>query len=146
LQDVAVRNEGAIIKTIGDAVMAAFPDPAHAVRAALEMRKEIRAANQGSKDRELILKIGVHKGAAIAVTLNDRLDYFGQTVNVAARVQHLADADEIYLSEDIYASKGVGEQLASLPVEAKTARLRGVNQKIPVFRVAPAGPPEVHTG
>jgi class 3 adenylate cyclase len=136
LQDVTVRNDGAIIKTIGDAVMAAFRDPAHAVRAALDMRREIGAVNRGAADPELILKIGLHKGAAIAVTLNDRLDYFGQTVNIAARVQHLADADEIYLSEDIYASDGVGEQLASLPVEAKTARLRGINQEIPVFKVA----------
>lgn len=142
LQEVTARNHGAIIKTIGDAVMAAFGDPAQAVQAALEMRKEIGAVNQGTADRELILKIGLHKGAAIAVTLNDRLDYFGQTVNIAARVQHLADADEIYLSQDIYASKGVGEQLESCPVEAKTARLRGVDQEIPVFRVA-AGTLEV---
>jgi class 3 adenylate cyclase len=144
LQEVTVRNDGAIIKTIGDAVMAAFRDPAHAVRAALDMRREIGAVNLGAPDRELILKIGLHRGAAIAVTLNDRLDYFGQTVNIAARVQHLADADEIYLSEDTYASEGVGKQLESFPVEAKTARLRGVNQEIPVFRVAPEGAPEVH--
>jgi hypothetical protein len=49
------------------------------------------------------------------------------------------------LSEDIYASEGVGEQLGPWPVEAKTARLRGVDQELPVFRVAPAGAPEVHT-
>ena len=136
LQEVTRRNDGAIIKTIGDAVMAAFRDPAHAVRAALEMRKEIGAVNRGASDQELILKIGLHKGAAIAVTLNDRLDYFGQTVNIAARVQNLADADEIYLSEDIYTSQGVGEQLVSFSVEAKTARLRGINKEIPVFKVA----------
>ena len=145
LQDVTERNDGAIIKTIGDAVMAAFHSPVCAIRAALEMRKEIGTVNQGASDRELILKIGLHKGAAIAVTLNDRLDYFGQTVNIAARVQQLADADEIYLSEDIYASEGVGEQLGPWPVEAKTARLRGVDQEVPVFRVAPAGAPEVRT-
>lgn len=138
LQEVTRRNDGAIIKTIGDAVMAAFRDPAHAVRAALDMRKEIGAVNRGAADRELILKIGLHKGGAIAVTLNDRLDYFGQTVNIAARVQHLADADEIYLSEDIYTSEGVGEQLVPFPVEAKTARLKGINQEIPVFKVAAA--------
>ena len=54
-----------------------------------------RAAAGRVSDRALILKIGLHKGAAIAVTLNDRLDYFGQTVNIAARVQNLADADEL---------------------------------------------------
>ena len=50
--------------------------------------------------------------------------------------KNLADADEIYLSEDIYTSEGVGEQLVPFPVEAKTARLRGINQEIPVFKVA----------
>jgi class 3 adenylate cyclase len=144
LQQVTGRNNGAVIKTIGDAVMAAFGDPVHAVRAALEMRDEIGAVNRGAAGRELVLKIGLHKGAVIAVTLNDRLDYFGQTVNIAARVQHLADANEIYVSEDIYESDGVGALLESSLVEAKTARLRGVEQEIPVFRIAPQAAPDVH--
>ncbi|MCG6859053.1 MAG: adenylate/guanylate cyclase domain-containing protein [Salaquimonas sp.] len=143
LQNVTVRNGGAIIKTIGDAVMAAFRDPAHAVRAALEMREEMGEVSHGTSGRELILKIGLHKGAVIAVTLNDRLDYFGQTVNIAARVQHLADANDIYLSEDVYTSPGVGELLESSRVEARNARLRGVDQEIPVFRIAPQQSPEV---
>jgi class 3 adenylate cyclase len=136
LHDVAVRNDGAIVKTIGDAVMAAFRDPQHAVRAALDMRREIAAVNRGSADRELILKVGVHKGAAIAVTLNDRLDYFGQTVNIAARVQSLADADEIFLSKDVYDASAVREMLAPFPVEPRSARLRGLHEEIPVIRVA----------
>jgi len=139
LQDVTVRNEGAIIKTIGDAVMATFRDPAAAVRAALAMREEIGEVNRGSADRDLILKIGLHKGAAIAVTLNDRLDYFGQTVNVAARVQHLADAGEIFLSQDVYGAEGVEQILAPFAVEPRSARLRGVGEEIPVYRV-PAEP------
>jgi class 3 adenylate cyclase len=135
LREVTTRHGGAIIKTIGDAVMAAFRTPADAVAAALAMRGEITAFNRGSPGKELILKIGLHTGAAIAVTLNERLDYFGQTVNIAARVQSLADADEIYLSDDVYAAAGVGGQLASLPVESRLARLRGVHQEIPVFRI-----------
>jgi class 3 adenylate cyclase len=135
LHDVAVRNDGAIIKTIGDAVMAAFRDPAHAVRAALAMREEVAGVNRGSEGRELILKIGVHKGAAIAVTLNDRLDYFGQTVNIAARVQNLADADEIFLSKDVYETATVKELLTPFRVEPQNARLRGVHEEIPVYRV-----------
>jgi len=144
LQEVTGRNEGAVIKTIGDAVMAAFSNPAHAVRAALEMRNEIGAVNRGATGSQLVLKIGLHKGAAIAVTLNDRLDYFGQTVNIAARVQHLADANEIYLSQDIYESDGVAELLESSVIEARTAQLRGVEQEIPVFRIPPSGPAEEH--
>jgi class 3 adenylate cyclase len=55
----------------------------------------------------------VHKGAAIAVTLNERLDYFGQTVNIAARVQDLADADEIFVRQDVYDATGVRDGLAA---------------------------------
>jgi class 3 adenylate cyclase len=87
LLDVTVRNNGAIIKTIGDAIMASFLKPADAVKAALAMRNEIAAFNAEQADRALILKIGIHTGPAIAVTLNDRLDYFGQNVNIAARIQ-----------------------------------------------------------
>jgi class 3 adenylate cyclase len=135
LQEVTVRHNGAIIKTIGDAVMAAFLKPADAVQAALEMRSEIASFNERQPDKALILKIGVHKGAAIAVTLNDRLDYFGQTVNIAARVQNLADADEIVVSEDVYDAAGVRDGLAAFAVEPRTAQLRGVQQQLPVFRV-----------
>ena len=135
LQSVTARHNGAIIKTIGDAVMAAFLNPADAVQAALDMRSEIAAFNERQPDKELILKIGVHKGAAIAVTLNDRLDYFGQTVNIAARVQNLADADEIFVSQDVYEAAGVRDELKPFVVEPRTAQLRGVQQELPVFRV-----------
>jgi class 3 adenylate cyclase len=138
LQDVTVRHNGAIIKTIGDAVMAAFLRPADAVRAALDMRSEIASFNKRQPDNALILKIGVHKGAAIAVTLNERLDYFGQTVNIAARVQDLADADEIFVSQDVYEAIGVRDGLAAFAVEPRTAHLRGVQHDLPVFRVGAA--------
>ncbi len=141
LQSVTARHQGAIIKTIGDAVMAAFLKPADAVAAALDMRKEIAAFNQRQPDKGLILKIGVHTGAAIAVTLNDRLDYFGQTVNIAARVQGLADADEIFVSEDVYDSAGVRDELAPFSVESQNAQLRGVQQDMKVFRVSQAAMP-----
>jgi class 3 adenylate cyclase len=137
LRRATVGHGGAVVKTIGDAVMAAFLDPADAVGAGLAMLREIAAFNQGLADKELILKIGIHKGAAIAVTLNEQLDYFGQTVNIAARVQSLADAGEIYLTRAVREAPGVGELLSSFAVEARTARLRGVDQAVPVFRVAP---------
>jgi class 3 adenylate cyclase len=136
LQSVTVRHNGAIIKTIGDAVMAAFLKPADAVQAAIEMRSEIASFNERQPDKELILKIGVHKGAAIAVTLNERLDYFGQTVNIAARVQNLAEADEICVSQDVFDSGDVKAKLAPFHVESRHAQLKGVQQDMQVFRVA----------
>ena len=138
LQDVTVRHNGAIIKTIGDAVMAAFLKPADAVQAALDMRSEIASFNERQPDKALILKIGVHKGAAIAVTLNDRLDYFGQTVNIAARVQNLADADEIFVSQDVYEAEGCARRTGGFYGRAANSAARGVQQELPVFRVGTA--------
>ena len=134
-RELHARFGGAIVKTIGDAVMAAFLKPADAVAAALAMRAEIAGFNRGQPDRQLILKIGIHKGPAIAVTLNERLDYFGQTVNIAARVQHLANADEIYVSEEA-CDDDVKAALKPFNVEVKTARLRGVERDQQVYCVS----------
>jgi class 3 adenylate cyclase len=138
LLDVTVRHDGVIIKTIGDAVMAAFLNGRDAVRAALAMRAEIARFSGDGDGRGLVLKIGVHTGAAIAVTLNERLDYFGQTVNVAARVQSLAEADEIYITREVFESEGVGPELAGLEVEPKIASLRGIDDDVRVYRFGPA--------
>jgi len=85
-----------------------------------------------------VLKIGIHKGAAIAVTLNDRLDYFGQTVNIAARVQALAGAGEICLTPEVRDTRGVAPLLAAYGVERSVAKLKGVGDEVPVYRVTPA--------
>ena len=146
LQDVTVANNGTVIKTIGDAVMAAFLNPLDAVRAAVAMLDEMEAFNRDHSDRLLILKIGLHKGASIAVTLNDRLDYFGQAVNIAARIQSLAQAEEIYLSQEIHDYPGVGELLEPFAVERRMAQLKGVDLEVPVFRVSPRTAPELRSG
>ena len=88
----AVRqHDGAIVKTIGDAVMAAFSDPADALAAAArDPRRHRRASTAhaaGPEEGRFVVKLGLHCGPCIAVTLNDRLDYFGRTVNLAARLQ-----------------------------------------------------------
>jgi class 3 adenylate cyclase len=142
LQDVTVAHCGTVIKTIGDAVMAAFLNPLDAVRAAVAMLDDMDRFNRDHLDRLLILKIGLHKGASIAVTLNDRLDYFGQAVNIAARVQGLAQAEEIYLSQEVHDYPGVEDLLAPFLVERRMEQLKGVHLKMPVFRVAARTAPE----
>lgn len=72
--------------------------------------------------RDFILKVGVHRGASIAVTLNERLDYFGQTVNIAARVQSLAGGDEVCITEEVYGAPGVAEIIAPYPAAKSEAR------------------------
>ena len=81
LREVIALHRGAIVKTVGDAVMAVFVDPRDAVEAALRF---------GAAVAPLQLRVGMHRGPCIAVRANDRLDYFGATVNLASRVGHAA--------------------------------------------------------
>ena len=125
LRETTVRHGGAIVKTIGDAVMAAYPDASRAVAAALDMRGAIERFNEGQPERPVLLKIGIHHGAAIAVTLNDELDYFGQTVNIASRVQEMADAAEIWITEDVWRYPGVRCAARALSRRAAHGRVPG---------------------
>jgi class 3 adenylate cyclase len=129
------EHAGAIVKTIGDAVMAVFSRPSDAVSAALHILDEIERYNAEHGVPGFILKIGAHCGPSIAVTLNENLDYFGQTVNVAARVQSLADAGEICISEALYSAPGVSALLSGHKVTAFDAPLRGVEGNACVYRV-----------
>jgi class 3 adenylate cyclase len=105
------------------------------VAAALHILGEIERYNAEHGAPGFILKIGAHCGPSIAVTLNENLDYFGQTVNVAARVQSLADAGEICLSEALYSAPGVAGLLSGQKVTAFDAPLRGVEGTACVYRV-----------
>jgi class 3 adenylate cyclase len=135
LNRVVQEHSGAVVKTIGDAVMAVFSRPSDAVEAALHMLEEIGRFNREHDKAAIILKIGAHCGPSIAVTLNDNLDYFGQTVNLAARVQSLAEAGDICISEALYSAPGVGELLAGRRVAAFDAPLHGVEGDASVYRI-----------
>jgi class 3 adenylate cyclase len=139
LRETTVRHGGAIVKTIGDAVMAAYPDAARAVGAALDMLGAIGRFNADQPDRSMSLKIGIHHGAAIAVTLNEELDYFGQTVNIASRVQEMADAAEIWVTDAVWRYPGVPELVEAYPTEQRTATFRGIAQPMSVVRIGARG-------
>jgi class 3 adenylate cyclase len=129
----AVRSHGgAVVKTIGDAVMGVFSEPLPALEAALQMSERLRSFNAQSGLPPLLLRIGLHCGPCIVVSSNDRLDYFGQTVNVAARVQGLADGEQIVLSDACFSAKGVAERCSSLPRHSTLAMLKGVNEPVAV--------------
>jgi len=129
------QNSGAVTKTIGDAVMATFVSPADGVTAALDMQAAIADFNE-AVNADLILKVGIHRGRSLAVTLNDRIDYFGQDVNIAARVQQLAAGGEIVVSEAVYRADGVAGLLEPFDTTEEDGIMKGVGEKIPVFRVA----------
>jgi class 3 adenylate cyclase len=102
LQAIVESHRGVLVKTIGDSIMAAFVDEEDFVRAAVA---GLRAFERFVADRSAAagvgLRLGGHSGPAFAATANRTLDYFGQTVNVAARLQGKADGNEIVLAEDL---------------------------------------------
>lgn len=133
------RHRGAIVKTIGDAVMAAFADPADAVRAAIEVQRGTETFNNGQGGENgqggaaISIKIGVHSGAGIAVTLNERLDYFGSMVNLAARVQGLARGGEVVLTGQLADDPTVAPLVAD--GRRERARVRGFAETVEVVRL-----------
>jgi class 3 adenylate cyclase len=133
LNEIVAAEAGAVVKTIGDAVMATFPTPDRAVAAALRMRAAMR--DLGS---DLILKIGIHEGPCLAVMLNERQDYFGQTVNIASRVQGLAASSSIFATGRVVGHVGCARLLEKegITPSPKEHSLRGIAAKMPVFEIA----------
>ncbi len=132
LNAIVAAEAGAVVKTIGDAVMATFPTPDRALAAALRMRDSVKALK-----KDLLIKIGIHEGPCLAVTLNDRLDYFGQTVNIAARVQGLADARSIFATKAVVEHPQAAKLLSSnkLTPTEQMAALRGVADRMAVYLI-----------
>jgi class 3 adenylate cyclase len=132
------KHSGAIVKTMGDAVMATFSTPQEGVLATLEMARGLQALNaELEADQELGLKVGLHEGTVLAVNADERLDYFGQTVNIAARVQALAQAGEIWLTQPIFQAEPVAALLAAQGYreEQRQVRLKGVSDAATVYRM-----------
>ncbi|KAA0699304.1 adenylate/guanylate cyclase domain-containing protein [Neorhizobium sp. P12A] len=137
LNDIVGAEAGAVVKTIGDAVMATFPTPDRAIMAAMRMREAMLSLNKERGSDDLLLKIGIHEGPCIAVSLNERQDYFGQTVNIASRVQNLATSHEIFATGSVLGYPQAAELLSThglKPVSHNVA-LRGITNQIDVFAI-----------
>ncbi|HXI26672.1 MAG TPA: adenylate/guanylate cyclase domain-containing protein [Pyrinomonadaceae bacterium] len=109
LKQVIAEEDGALVKTIGDAVMAVFRQPVSALKAMLHAQQRLASPTEGRQ--ALSLKAGIHTGPCIAVTLNDRLDYFGSTVNLAARLEGQSTGCDIVLSNVVYSDPAVRQFL-----------------------------------
>jgi class 3 adenylate cyclase len=96
LKEAIAAEGGAIVKNIGDAVMAVFRQPVASLNAVLRAQRAL--AEPPVSRKPLMLKVGIHTGPCIAVTLNERLDYFGTTVNAASRLVELSNGMDVVLS------------------------------------------------
>jgi len=117
-------EDGAIVKTIGDAVMAVFRRPAAALRAILQAQAVLQAAEK----RPLLLKAGLHHGPCIAVNLNSRFDYFGSTVNVASRLEKFASGSDVVVSTAVAEDPEVCDY-----VQAQNIRMEPFSQLLKGF-------------
>lgn len=128
---LAVRHAGTIVKVIGDSVMMAFDDVRGAARTALEMVPEVRELGRVRGLPELGLRVGLHRGPAILVSLDGRLDFFGQAVNVASRLQEMAEPGEVLLTAEAADAAGVA---AILTAGGEPGRRRVALQGLPEER------------
>lgn len=139
LQKAIAQKKGAIVKTIGDSVMAVFTNPSDALQAFTSAQSMIGAKGHRNK---LKLKASIHEGSCVAVNLNNRMDYFGSTVNVAARMVEMADENEIILSEKTIQNTPVKHILNShtsgFTMTSEQTILKGFDQhKFSIKRIRP---------
>lgn len=135
---VVEQNDGAIVKTVGDAVMAVFDDPGDAVRAAVQAVSGVSELRNEGGD-PLILRVGLHAGACLAVNLDGRLDYFGSTVNRAARVEHESRGNEIVCTAAVLDDPRARLACEGMETTRFRATLRGVQEPVDLVRLRLAG-------
>jgi class 3 adenylate cyclase len=135
LQNAVDMESGAIVKTMGDAVMAAFRTPAAAVKAIWNVQQQLTARGEPL----LLIKVGIHHGPCIVVNLNERLDYFGSTVNIAARLPNFSMGGEVIISEPIRNDSEVLEFLEKNAQPNSLIRfqseIKGYDQSMDLWRI-----------
>jgi class 3 adenylate cyclase len=132
----AVREcDGAVVKTIGDAVMASFLTPADAFRCGVRIQDDFAAYNTTSGKEPAVIKLGFHTGRCISVTLNNRLDYYGSAANMAARLQGCSQGRDMVLSMAAAADPEVAPLLAVYPPVVEEAVLKGFAHPVTYYRV-----------
>jgi class 3 adenylate cyclase len=138
LQEIIASERGAVVKTVGDAVMATFETPDRAIAAAIRMREAMSDLGAEHQHQSLRLKMGIHEGSCLAVILNDQQDYFGQTVNIASRVQGLAASRSIVVTESVVENAHARALLETngLKPTLRRVALSGIADKLSVYDIA----------
>jgi adenylate cyclase len=135
LRKVIDEHGGAVVKTMGDAIMAAFIEPLGGVRAAIACLYAFEKFRVDAANGELTgIKLGLYAGPCYVVTANDAIDYFGQTVNCASRVQHCAETGEILFEEDVWARLPADDRAKLRLIERVETRVKGVSEVLQLVR------------
>jgi adenylate cyclase len=137
LRKVIDAGGGCVVKTMGDAIMASFLEPNVCLRASIKCMREFetfRKAHRNGADTGL--KLGFYAGPCYVVTANETIDYFGQTVNCASRVQHLAESGQIVLEEHVFDALPEQDRAQLRVVEKIETRVKGVEHPLKLVKTA----------
>ncbi len=137
LGEIVRRHHGNVVKTVGDGIHAAFLTPDDALRAAIEMQRAMPDFNRRHA-REIAIRIGLHSGSSISVTLNDRLDYYGDAVNLAARLEGQSAAGQITMSAEFAADPAVSAILDNYESRQLELPIKGFDEPVGVTQIRPA--------
>jgi class 3 adenylate cyclase len=135
LGDIVRRHQGSIVKTVGDGIHAAFLLPEDALRAALEMQRSMLDFNRRLGPGDVSIRIGLHSGSCIAVTLNQQLDYYGEAVNMAARMEGQGDAGDITMSAGFVEDPAISDILQARPQRRGQVILKGSSNPVTIVQI-----------
>jgi adenylate cyclase len=126
-------HRGHVFSSAGDGVVAEFPSVVEAIRCAVEIQNEIAERNAAApEDRRMQFRIGVNLGDVIAEDNN----LYGSGVNVAVRLEQLAEAGGICLSQTVYDQV---RKIVEIPFEdIGEHRLKNIAEPIHVYRILPS--------
>ena len=138
-QSVSVHH-GHVIKTIGDAFLVEFPSVVHAVQCAQQVHSQFRTHNAEKKQPEQIhVRIGIHLGDIV----ERGGDVFGDRVNIASRLQSLAEPDTICISQVVYHEVQTKLDLGTV-ISLGKPKLKNIAERFAVYALLPALPPGFH--
>ncbi len=129
---IFVRHGGTIVKGEGDSFWARFPSVSHAASAGRDLQKELRLSQSGESDDT---RLAVRVAITVGDVLHQDDDIFGDTVNLAARVEGITPADEVYMSQATWLALPRSEFKTSLVGDFE---LKGFNQPQPIYRLEQA--------
>lgn len=136
LSGIIAKNKGAIVKTIGDSVMAVFSDPMEAFLASMEIEAKLDDFNK-QNECDIIIKIALNQQGCISVNLNNIMDYFGSGVNVAARLLGFSDLNQFIISNSIRHEPNISKLIQNLKLQCTKHQkfVKGVEKPIIFYKV-----------
>ena len=130
IQPLMTKHNGRVVKLMGDGVLAEFGSAVNAVECAVGLQESMNAANEGAPDkRKIMLRVGINLGDVIV----EGGDIYGDGVNVAARLETMAEPGGICVSDDVY--RQVRDKLDIGFEDTGEHQLKNIARPVRIFRV-----------